>query len=577
MARRPFFSGNYGSALGSYDTAARLLAGAGQAQGQMFANLGADIGGAIQKYQLNKEKRAVLTGEIEASLPQFLNDLTMTGDEDEDKKNMSRIEKFKANDMSMSDLKGFAGELARMEKQKITESALALQAAQTAAALREPRDPNAWKRWLIDQSGILGPPPGAQVNGGAQGPMGTPGVPAQPPPATTTTTVGPTPSQPGLPALSPQQMQPPLAGAYPPLPPRTGAVAQAMTPPPGARPSPRLDLRRVKPSPAQAKLVELQKEKPIFAAILESEFPMFKDLREQSGQFVPEIIGRPQNTSIEGVYAIPQRDGTVDFKNKPDAPAAPIGTTIRPKDENGKPLPYTLTNTGATTWFKNYDTDHEFDSFNDAKAEDERRGGGGKITQIEGTGKFKLDTQETPRSWNLVALEGQGKIAWYQDPKTHDLYLKNKETGKIEPVRHDPKVIIGREPPDARGRTKIRFIFDGGKIAHEALVDATGNIVSGLKELRYADLNDEQHVSALQHRIAANIATLGDYRDIRNVALYGDGRSEDGFYHYVTDVGGVETDAKRKIDEGLEKLITQIERDTNTMNAIQPRVIPRIP
>tara|TARA_Y100001963_G_scaffold78134_1_gene108288 strand:+ start:3755 stop:5053 length:1299 start_codon:yes stop_codon:yes gene_type:complete len=57
MARRPFFSGNYGSALGSYDTAARLLAGAGQAQGQMFANLGADIGGAIEKYQLNKEKR----------------------------------------------------------------------------------------------------------------------------------------------------------------------------------------------------------------------------------------------------------------------------------------------------------------------------------------------------------------------------------------------------------------------------------------------------------------------------------------------------------------------------------------
>ena len=49
MARRPFFSGNYGSALGSYDTAAKLLAGAGQAQGQMFANLGADIGGASEK------------------------------------------------------------------------------------------------------------------------------------------------------------------------------------------------------------------------------------------------------------------------------------------------------------------------------------------------------------------------------------------------------------------------------------------------------------------------------------------------------------------------------------------------
>ena len=58
MARRPFFSGNYGSALGSYDTAAKLLAQAGQAQGAAMAGLGANIGGAIEKYQLNKEKRA---------------------------------------------------------------------------------------------------------------------------------------------------------------------------------------------------------------------------------------------------------------------------------------------------------------------------------------------------------------------------------------------------------------------------------------------------------------------------------------------------------------------------------------
>ena len=57
MARRPFFSGNYGSALGSTANAANLIACAGQAQGQMYANLGQQIGGAIEKYQLNKEKR----------------------------------------------------------------------------------------------------------------------------------------------------------------------------------------------------------------------------------------------------------------------------------------------------------------------------------------------------------------------------------------------------------------------------------------------------------------------------------------------------------------------------------------
>ena len=57
MARRPFFSGNYGSALGSTANAANLIARAGQQQGQMFQNLGTQIGGMIQQYGLNKEKQ----------------------------------------------------------------------------------------------------------------------------------------------------------------------------------------------------------------------------------------------------------------------------------------------------------------------------------------------------------------------------------------------------------------------------------------------------------------------------------------------------------------------------------------
>ena len=57
MARRPFFSGNYGSALGSTANAANLIARAGETQGQMFANMGQQIGGMIQQYGLNKEKQ----------------------------------------------------------------------------------------------------------------------------------------------------------------------------------------------------------------------------------------------------------------------------------------------------------------------------------------------------------------------------------------------------------------------------------------------------------------------------------------------------------------------------------------
>jgi len=51
MARKPFFSGNYGSSLARVDTAP--IVGAGRAQGQTFQQ----IGGMIQQYGLNKEKQ----------------------------------------------------------------------------------------------------------------------------------------------------------------------------------------------------------------------------------------------------------------------------------------------------------------------------------------------------------------------------------------------------------------------------------------------------------------------------------------------------------------------------------------
>ena len=56
-----YFSGNYGSQLGDTRTAANLIAQAGATQGQMFANLGQQLGGAISssldKFRLNKEKK----------------------------------------------------------------------------------------------------------------------------------------------------------------------------------------------------------------------------------------------------------------------------------------------------------------------------------------------------------------------------------------------------------------------------------------------------------------------------------------------------------------------------------------
>jgi hypothetical protein len=59
MARQPFFTGNYGSALAQVDT--RPIMEGARAQAAMYQNLGQslgqNIGGAIEKYGLNKEQQ----------------------------------------------------------------------------------------------------------------------------------------------------------------------------------------------------------------------------------------------------------------------------------------------------------------------------------------------------------------------------------------------------------------------------------------------------------------------------------------------------------------------------------------
>lgn len=114
-----YFSGNYGSQLGSTANAANLIARAGEVQGQMYANLGQQIGGAIEKYQLNKEKREQLTNDIASALrfnPEYASRMIMSGDEESDKKGQSLLDKFVKGDLNMSQLKGLAGDIAMMEK-----------------------------------------------------------------------------------------------------------------------------------------------------------------------------------------------------------------------------------------------------------------------------------------------------------------------------------------------------------------------------------------------------------------------------------------------------------------------------
>jgi len=117
---RPYFTGDYGSALARVDT--RPIIEAGRAQGQMYAQMGKDIGGVIKEYGLNKQKRAELTNKIESTIklnPDYMTRMTSTGIEADDKKAQTLQDKLTSGNANMTELKGLAGELAMMEAQDL--------------------------------------------------------------------------------------------------------------------------------------------------------------------------------------------------------------------------------------------------------------------------------------------------------------------------------------------------------------------------------------------------------------------------------------------------------------------------
>ena len=126
MARKPFFSGNYGSALSSNANAANLIARAGATQGQMFANLGGQIGGMIQQYGLNKEKQGKLTDKIENRLkldPSIAQRLTMSGDEEFDKKNATDMEKLTSGELGLKGLQRLDSAMATINEVDLLKQA----------------------------------------------------------------------------------------------------------------------------------------------------------------------------------------------------------------------------------------------------------------------------------------------------------------------------------------------------------------------------------------------------------------------------------------------------------------------
>jgi hypothetical protein len=121
---KPFFSGNYGSALARVDT--RPIVEAGRAQGQMYANMGSQIGGMIKEYGLNKEKQGKLTDKIENRLkldPSIAQRLTMSGDEDYDKTNITDMEKLTKGELGLKGLQRLDSAMATINEVDLQKQA----------------------------------------------------------------------------------------------------------------------------------------------------------------------------------------------------------------------------------------------------------------------------------------------------------------------------------------------------------------------------------------------------------------------------------------------------------------------
>lgn len=88
---------------------------AGEAQARVGEKIGGTVGGLIEQYQLNKEKRNQLESTLQGQLsadPSIVQQLTMTGDETSDKKNMALFQKVQSGDASIADLERANGLLA---------------------------------------------------------------------------------------------------------------------------------------------------------------------------------------------------------------------------------------------------------------------------------------------------------------------------------------------------------------------------------------------------------------------------------------------------------------------------------
>ena len=92
----------------------------------MYANMGKQIGGMIKEYGLNKEKQGKLTDKIENRLkldPSIAQRLTMSGDEDYDKTNITDMEKLTKGELGLKGLQRLDSAMATLKEVDLQKNA----------------------------------------------------------------------------------------------------------------------------------------------------------------------------------------------------------------------------------------------------------------------------------------------------------------------------------------------------------------------------------------------------------------------------------------------------------------------
>jgi hypothetical protein len=578
MARQPFFTGNYGSALAQVDT--RPIMEGARAQAEMYQNLGQslgqNIGGAIEKYGLNKEKAETADMMIGA----YLENMSPV-DRGELEAGTSEIgktlNKFIDGELTTSKKVAFAGVLGVMQTQREKDARRDLMKAQEAY-YRQPRHapPNPKDLAMSElikeakrsmDSSIRGG--GKRGSGrGAKAPPGSPGVPG---PGT-----GSQPRPPGLNALIASGTQralgaTPGGGPQQPLPPQTGAAGQAMAAPPppgGKRKGKYKNLSR-----PERKLMRWSDQNPGAAAVLNEEVygGGIKELRDRSREWGRNEIGVAQEVLDKDglatdLYLIPTSNNTQLVQSAPEAkPKLYDVKTL----ENGSRQQYM----GNGKWFE-LKID-EFDTKRDAEADVQRLADSGisaKASFNKTTGGFNVEVTEgaTRAFVEVEDPDFKGRIMYH--PDTKQFWTKGKND-KMRPMVEDAVTVIGQDESD-----DDIVVLNGG---------STPYIRNdyGLTPIPLKDLRPEAHMSLLgtSFRTKSAYPGLKNYMEAQRQAradglrgawgtglkdLDSNGKEKIGKtkYYYETEANEVISVTKSK---EMEDIIEEIKKIGGDMTALR--------